>query len=169
MNTSNSLLKSKKGFIGDSLTWGLALVVLIFLVLVFGKMMQENNNSIQDSNMPQAGKDMFNKTNSHWSSGWDNAIALFIGLMFIVTFIVAWRVGTDSAFFWITLIILISCLGALVGLNNALVKFYGDDAFLEIKADMPFTSFIVDHFMLVMIGGAVMLMIVLFAKIRSEQ
>jgi len=160
---------NKKGFVGDSITWGVGLVILIFLVVVFGKMLQENNDSIQESDMPEAGKAMFSKTNSKWATGWDNAIALFIGLMFIVTFIVAWRIGTDSAFFWITLIVLISCLGALVGLNNALVNFYNNDTFLLIKAQMPFTSFIVDHFMLIMIGGASMLMIVLFAKMRSEQ
>lgn len=160
---------NKRGFVGDSITWGLGLTILIFLVLVFGKMLAENNTSIQASDMPEAGKAMFEKTNSKWASGWDNAIALFVGLMFIITFILAWQIGTNPAFFWISLIVLVSCLGLVVGLNNALVSFYDADAFMLIKAEMPFTSFLVDNFMVVMIGGAAILLIVLFAKLRSEQ
>lgn len=160
---------NKKGYVGDVITWAVALAVLIFMVMIVGRVISVNNDNVQESNtIPEPAKEIFDHTDRHWASGWDNAIALFVGLLFIITFTLAWNIGTNPALFWISLIVLVVCLSSLVALNNALYTFFNADEFLVMKANMPFTAFLVDHFMIVMVGGGCILLLVLFAKMRTE-
>jgi hypothetical protein len=77
-------------------------------------------------------------------------------------------IGTDGMFFWITLIILFGFLMLLAVLNNAASNFFDNQAFMLVRAAMPGTSFLIDNLFSLCIGGAGLLLIVLFAKNRSD-
>jgi len=163
MNFKNN----KKGFVGDLLTWGVLLVVMIMVVYVLYNLLAGASASIDGVESPVAKQSLSTSTDG-WAAGWDFSIVAGLGFMFLVSLTSAFLVGTDSAFFWVTLILLIIVLMAVVVLNNVADGFFGADAFMVVRSQMPGTSFIIDNLFFLVLSGAGLLLLVLFAKNRTE-
>lgn len=159
---------NKKGFIGDTLTWALILFGLILVVFFSFNMVRDMDESFTNSGLSERAIEESNRTMTGWPKWWDNAIALFLGLMYIVTLALAWQIGTNPSFFWISLILFIFIISFVLLMHNMLEGIVGQETFVEAKANMPFTSFFVDNFFSIILAGGILLIIVLFAKVRSE-
>jgi hypothetical protein len=157
---------NKRGYVGDALMWGILLVTMIVVVMLLYNLLAGMSASI-DSTQPVAKQSLTDSTDS-WAPAWDFSIVAGLGVMLLVSLTSAWAVGTDSSFFWISLIILILFLLALVVLNNTATLFFNDISFMTVKSQMPGTTFIIDNLFSLCLAGAGLLLLVLFAKNRSE-
>jgi len=159
--------KNKKGFVGDLLTWGILLVVMIFVVYLLYNLLAGASSSVSAVENPVAQSSLSTSTDG-WAAAWDFSIVAGLGFMFLVSLSSAFLVGTDSAFFWVTLILLIMVLMAVVVLNNVATGFFGADEFMVVRSQMPGTNFIIDNLFFLVLSGAGLLLLVLFAKNRTE-
>jgi hypothetical protein len=159
-------MNNKKGYVGDVLMWGILLVTLIFVVLLLYNLLSAASTSVNATESPVIAAALTNDT-AGWAAGWDFAIVAGLGFMFLVSLTSAWMIGTDGMFFWVTLIILILFVLLLVVLNNAATLFFDDIAFLAVREEMPGTSFIIENMFFLALGGAGLLLLVLFAKNRA--
>lgn len=157
-----------KGFVGDVLLWGVMLVTIIAIAFLLYLLLSGAGNSISATDQPVMNAGVTTATNS-WAKGWDFAIVAGFGAMLLVSLSSAWMVGTNSMFFWITLIILIIMITALAALNNIAYSLFSSDTFMVVRSQMPGTNFIIEHLFALCVGGAGMLLLVLFAKNRGEQ
>lgn len=162
-----SLAKSRKGYIGDVLTWSVILCVLVVIVFFIYLFLSEASDNNTDSNT-QAFNDSLSGSTAKWARGWDVAIVAGLGFMLLATLTTAWMIGTNPAFFWISLIVLILFLLAIVVFHNLANAFIDDSSFVLVAENMKGTFFILRNLLWITIGGAGLLLIVLFAKNRSE-
>lgn len=162
-----NLRTSKKGFVGDLLTWGIILVVMIFVIYVLYNLLAGAASSVSSVESPVAQQSLATSTDG-WAAGWDFSIVAGLGFMFLISLTSAFVVGTDSAFFWVSLIVLIVMLLFVVVMNNAAEAFFGADAFMVARSEMPGTSFIIENLFFLVLAGAGLLLLVLFAKNRTE-
>ena len=158
---------NKKGFIGDILMWGILLVSLILTVMVLYNLLDSSGDSVS-TDFPVL-KSSLQTDTVGWAAAWDFAVVAGLGFMLLASLTSAWLIGTDSAFFWITLIVLIGVLLLVVVLNNAAVLFFDAQAFMVVRNEMPGTSFIIDNLFWLCVGGSGLLLIVLFAKNRTGE
>jgi hypothetical protein len=159
---------NKKGYVGDVLMWGILLVSMIFVVMLLWNLLSEASTSVDTNTAPVVAASLAQGTDG-WAAGWDFAIVAGLGFMFLVSLTSAWVIGTDSKMFWISLIILIMFVLLLAVLNNTANAFFNDAAFMVVRSEMPGTSFIIDNLFWLCIGGAGLLLLVLFAKNKSEE
>lgn len=163
-----AMMRSRKGFIGDTLTWALILFALVLVVFFSVNMVSDMDEAFQSSGLTDRAIEESARAADGWPKWWDTAIAIFVGLMYIVTLALAWQIGTNPAFFWISLILFIFIMMFIVMMHNMLGGIVNEETFVETKAAMPFTGFLVDNFFMVLLAGGILLLIVLFAKVRSE-
>lgn len=157
---------NKKGYVGDVLMWGIMLVSMILVVMLSWNILDSASETV--SSEQSVAKSSLQTDTTGWAKAWDFAIVAGFGFMLLVSLTSAWMIGTDGMFFWITLIILICFVLVLVVLNNVAVAFFNDAAFMAVREQMPGTSFIIDNLFMLCIGGAGLLLLVLFAKNRQE-
>jgi hypothetical protein len=157
---------NNKGYVGDALMWGIMLVVIIIVAFLMWNLLNSASSSLDDSN--SVAKNSLSGSTKSWASAWDFAIVAGLGFMLLVSLTTAWMIGTDSSFFWVTLIILILFLLAVVVLHNTANAFFSNEAFMLVREEMPGTNFIINNLFWVSLGGAGLLLLVLFAKNRSE-
>lgn len=160
------ILNNKRGYVGDVLMWGILLVSLIFIVMLLYNVLGSAADSVPAE--LNVAKSSLQTDTAGWAVAWDFAVVAGLGFMLLASLTSAWLIGTDSSFFWITLIVLIGMLLLLIVLNNVAVAFFDAEAFMVVREEMPGTSFIIDNLFWLCIGGAGLLMIVLFAKNRQE-
>jgi len=160
-------MNGKRGYVGDVLMWGILLVSMIFVVMLLWNLLSEASSSVDTNTAPVVAASLSTGTDG-WAAGWDFAIVAGLGFMFLVSLTSAWAIGTDSKLFWISLIILIMFVLLLAVLNNVANAFFNDSAFMLVREEMTGTSFIIDNLFWLCIGGAGLLLLVLFAKNKSE-
>lgn len=158
---------NKKGYVGDVLMWGVLLISMILVVFLMYNLLSGAASSVDSSTAPVISSSLSTNTDG-WAAGWDFAIVAGLGFMFLVSLTSAWMIGTDSMFFWVTLIILIMFILLLLVLNNVGAALFDDIAFMTVREEMPGTSFIIDNLFYLGVGGAGLLLLVLFAKNKSE-
>lgn len=158
---------NKRGFVGDLLTWGFTLITMIFVVYLLYNLLAGAASSVSSVEAPVAQSSLSTSTDG-WAAGWDFSIVAGLGFMFLVSLTSAFLVGTDSAFFWVTLIFLIVVLMFIVVLNNVAAGFFGADEFMVVRSQMPGSSFIIDNLFYMILAGSGLLLLVLFAKNRTE-
>lgn len=156
---------NKKGYVGDVLMWGILLVSMILVVTLLYNLISAAADSVP-TDQPIV-KSSLSQDTIGWAKAWDFAIVAGIGFMFLASLTSAWLVGTDNTFFWITLILLIMFLLALVVLNNIAYAFFANEAFLVVREEMPGTNFIINNLFEICIGGAGLLLLVFFSKGRQ--
>ncbi len=157
----------KKGFIGDVLTWAVILLVLVVITFLFYNLLSSATDSTDNNAEIVTVHNSLSNSTAGWAAGWDIAIVAALGFMLVASLVTAWLIGTDSIFFWITLIVLIFILIGMVAVHNIANAFIDDQQFAVVASNMPGTVFIVNNLFYISIGGAAILMIVLFAKNRS--
>lgn len=157
---------NNRGYVGDVLMWGIMLVTMIIVVMLGWMLLNSASENVSDEQ--SVAKASLQTDTVGWAAAWDFAIVAGLGFMLLVSLTSAWMIGTDGMFFWITLILLIGFLLLLIVLNNLAVAFFSDAAFMAVREEMPGTSFIIDNLFMLCIGGAGLLLLVLFAKNRQE-
>jgi len=158
---------NKKGYVGDILMWGIMLVTMIVIVMLMWMLLSSASTSVDAETNPVVAESLALDTIG-WAKSWDFAIVAGLGFMLLVSLTSAWMIGTDGMFFWITLIILIGFVLLVAVLNNVATAFFNDQAFMLVREQMPGTSFIINNLFSLVIGGAGLLLLVLFAKNRQE-
>jgi magnesium-transporting ATPase (P-type) len=159
---------NKKAYIGDVLIWGVILLVLVVIAFLFYNLLSSAADSTAgDTQNAQVHTSLTNSTLG-WASGWDTAIVAALGFMFLASLVTAWIVGTDSLFFWITLIVTILCLIAMIAVNNIANTFIDDQQFAVVASNMPGTVFIIHNLFMIVLGGTLLLLVVLFAKPKDS-
>jgi len=156
-------MKNKKGFVGDILTWVILLGVLV-LIVFFGYLFisagAESTEGIVKSSLQTS--------TLGWARGWDIAIMTGFGLALVATLTSAWFIGTNPIFFWISFITFVFFLLGTVVVGNLLQSVVNKDTFLVLASQMPGTIYLVNNVFAVVLGGGILLVIVLFAKFRSD-
>lgn len=147
--------------------WGFMLIVIIFIVYMFYNLLAGASSSVSSTELPVAQQSLSTSTDG-WAAGWDFSIVAGLGFMFLVSLTSAFVVGTDSTFFWVTIIFLIVVLMFIVVMNNAAAGFFGADEFMIVRSQMPGTSFIIDNLYFIILAGGGLMLLVLFAKNRTE-
>jgi hypothetical protein len=140
---------------------------MIIVVMLLWNLLSSASTSVDSATNPVVASSLALDTVG-WAKAWDFAIVAGFGFMLLVSLTSAWMIGTDGKFFWITLIILIGFLMLLAVFNNVATAFFNDQSFMLVRAAMPGTSFIIDNLFTLCLGGAGLLLLVLFAKNRSE-
>lgn len=159
-------IMNKKGYVGDVLMWGILLVSLILIVMLMYNLLASAGDSVPAEFAVT--KASIQTDTVGWAVAWDFAVVAGLGFMLLASLTSAWLIGTDSSFFWITLIVLIGMLLLVVVLNNAAVAFFNAEAFMAVREEMPGTSFIINNLFWLCVGGSGLLLLVLFAKNRQE-
>lgn len=145
-------------------------IVVIFFIamlgLIFVKMYGGINTGMQSqaavigSTAATASDD----ANTGLTNGFDTALILAIGLMYIGLFISSRYIGTHPMWLFINVFFLVIALGLAAVLGNAYDLGSNNPQFVTERAAMPGATFIADNLLLFGIGALAMICIGLFAK-----
>lgn len=158
---------NRKGFVGDVMTWVLIILVLVPLIF-FGYNFLDAAAEASGGEGSEVVQQSLQGSTSSWARGWDIAIMAGLGFLIIGTMITSWMIGTNPMWFWITLIILVFFLLAIVALHNLGNALLDDEQMMLVVEQMPGTAFIVRNILYISVAGAAMVMFSLFAKSRVD-
>jgi hypothetical protein len=100
-----------------------------------------------------------------WGSSFDEGIALALGLCYIITLTTAYNIQTNPGYFWISLFFMFLILGIIAIFGQIFDLGTNNYQFITERASMPATTFIVTNGFAIGVAGALLLLMVLFAKV----
>jgi len=103
------------------------------------------------------------------NSSWDGIFAFLMVIAFLSPIVAAFLIGQSPAFIWATLLLSIFVILLGVIMNNVYDGIINADDFSDVKDLLPITTYIFDHFGLVLTGFICMLMLALFFGARSGE
>lgn len=156
---------NRKGFVGDVLTWAVVILVLVVMVFFGYNFLNAASDSTQGLPVMQAG---FQSSTNNWARGWDIAVIAGLGFLILGTLTSVWLIGTNPAFFWITFILLIFFLLMVTVFHNIANEIIYEEGMMTAAEAMPGITFIATNILYISMAVAGLLIIVLFAKARTD-
>lgn len=161
--------RNKKGQV-DVLATALILFAIAFVCIVVYKVMSGVNTSYQtidNITAPQPGKTGMQAVVTNLGSGFDQGIVVALGFIFVLTLVFAFQINTNPGYFWIFLFILILVLGTTAILAQTFEQATNTGQFTAERAALPMIAWVGSNIFSIAAAMAVLLMVVIFAKINS--
>jgi hypothetical protein len=165
------LALKKKGQV-DILTTAIVLFVIAILCLIGFKVintMAVNYNAMDNVSAPQSTKGAITNYASSIGSGFDQGIVIALGFIFVLTLVFASQINTNPGFFWIFLFILIIVLAVTSILSQVFEQGTNTVGFAAERAAMPMVTWVGTNVFMIAAAMAVLLMVVIFAKINPQE
>lgn len=139
----------------------IALIAFI-VVKVFGGVNDgfSSNSNLISIQAEEAASDSYNG----FSSGFDSAYVVALGIMYIGLFITSRKIGTEPFWFVLNLFLIIAALLLAVVLGEGLEQGFNTTDFVNERADMPSIVYVNDNWLGFAIGAAAITLMGLFAK-----
>lgn len=156
----------KKGqAVADLTVFLVILFVIAILAYVTVKVFGGVNDGLQNSDgvdalAATASDDSYNG----FAQGFDSAMVVALGIMYIGLFITSRNIGTEPLWFALNIFLLLTALTLALVLGNALDAGTNTTDFLTERAAMPGMVYVGNHFLEFAIGAAAVMLIGLFAK-----
>lgn len=160
---------SRKGQV-DILTTGLVLFVIALVCLLGFKVVNTISTSysaMDNTTAPASTKSTITNYSSSLGSGFDQGIVIAMGFIFVLTLIFASQINTNPGFFWIFLFILILVLATTAILAQVFEQGTNTADFATERAAMPMVTWVGTNIFGISAAMAVLLLVVIFAKINS--
>lgn len=150
----------------DLVVFLVVLFVIAFLGIIVAKVWGGINTGLQakSSDIGAAAATASSDANTGFQRGFDMAMAIGIGLMYIGLFITSRYIGTDPMWFFINIIFLVLALSFAAILGNVYDTATNNATFVTERAAMPAMVFIASHMLEFAIGAFAMILLGLFAK-----
>ena len=155
----------RKGSIGDSIFFVLAIFFFAVLV-IFGKLVMENvNNELQDvDEIPDDAKTRLDSLDSNYATIFDYAFLIVVVLLYIATIVAGLMVDTHPAIFFAAAFLLIFVLVASAILANTFVEIE-ESAEISVYADQfTIVPFFMHHFVEILVVMLFSIAIVTYAR-----
>ena len=161
--------RNKKGNAPFDVATILIIIVALGITSIFGyKIFDElnsdfqNSTDITDSTAIATSQDMFDK----YPSLLDNIFAFAFVLLMIFTIISVFMIDSHPIFFIITVIMLISVFLVAILLGNTFDDLMGETVISSYANSFPYTSWIMQHILTVMVAVGFVISIALFVKFK---
>lgn len=148
----------------------LILIGIVFLILLSFSLLlplQEITDSI--NNDPSSGaeaKTIITEANENFPPFFDNLVTVALALLWIGALVAAYFIDSHPIFFGIAVLLFIGVLFATIAFING-VDDTIDSSFANDKVTLPKSTFIIEHFLEILVVMGFTIMIVLYAKTGS--
>lgn len=162
---------NKKAFIvQDLLFMGLLIVIFIIAVIVGGSLLKPINRNYQTLNPTNngSGQQMLDHYTDRYSKIWDDAVLVLFIFLVISFFFTMFLIQSHPVLFFILIVIFAIGLVVLAMFGNIFDRFIHTPAMAEEAPNYPITSFIMDHWVSMMLMIGIVGIIIFFAKINSN-
>lgn len=149
------------------------LIVIIFIaifaiVTVFGLSVYDDiNDMMQLENISQVAKDSSQNVRVQYPSFFDNAFMLAVILFWVMLLVSSFLIDANPVFFIITIILLMFTFMIGMTISNTYQDIMSDTNFVSFSQEFPKMSWVMDNFLLVIIGMGLSSAMVLYAKART--
>lgn len=144
--------------------FGMLFIIGIFIV-VMNIAWSETNDAFQDSTVINAeAKAMFNEQSTRFPQYMDSGFVLIVVGVFIAVLALSYYVRTEPVLFWVFWIV-VMVLSAVAGyLSNAWADITSEGVMNASAAQMPMLSYVLSHYLEVVIILGMLMLLVFFAK-----
>ncbi len=159
----------KKGnMIVESIMIVVVLFVLGLITLVGYMMLTDWNTDLQaDPDISDFAKNITEKNVEQYGSTWDSVMVFLVVMLWIVVVVSAYLIDSNPVFFIISIIALAVVLVFAAQFSNAYADFASDADLVTAAAEFPYTKWIFDHLVTIVMAIAFSVGIALYAKIRG--
>lgn len=165
-----SISKNKRG---NAITDTITLVVVLFIValvwfIAYYSLSEVNTRFQADPNMGNYSRARIGDLTNRMDTTFDSAFIMIFFLIWFMVIIASFTVRTHPVFFGISILlfIFITIIGAIF--SNTYQDLKDDPRFATYANDFPFTDFIFNHYVSIMVLTGASVLLVLYGKIRSD-
>lgn len=157
---------------GNMVFEGIMIIVVLFMlgitVLVGYMALSDWNVDLQaDPDIPDIAKNLTAENVEQYHSVWDGVMVFLIAMLWIVVIVSAYLIDSNPVFFVVSIVVLAVVLILAAQLSNAYAEFAEDDDLQDAAAGFPFTKWIFDHLVQLVMAIAFSVGVALYAKIRG--
>lgn len=161
MRTSNS----SRGQLGFETAWVfIALIVLVMGVVFVYPAFKELNTDIQQSSMSAESKEASELTAGGFAQTWDNVLFFFLMLMWGFLIISSFFASTHPAFAFITIILSVFGIVAVMILAQAYLDGVEDQSLDSASDSFPKMHWVMEHITIIMVLFSLTVMLTLYAR-----
>lgn len=144
-------MRYKKGFLDyRSMIIVIALFVVALVFIISFKFFGDINTDLQlDDSLSNDSKAESQDLYDRYPSTFDGAFAMFLGLIWIVTMIMAYNSTSHPVLFAVGIILIIATLFVASIFSNTYAEFMATDDFTGLETDFPILHFVVTNLLLV--------------------
>ena len=157
---------SKRGNLGlDSILIVVWLFVLAVVMVFCYNIYTEFNTDIQaDDDISAQAKTTSSSLQANYAPVFDQMFALFIAVLWIALIVTTYLIDTNPTFFIIVFIMIVIIFIVGMELSNEYEELSEDDDLSNAASDFPFTNWIMDHILQILIAMVISAAITLYAK-----
>jgi hypothetical protein len=149
-------------------------MLVIIVLIAFGicaiigyKIFGELNTDIQgDSDLSNQTKQVVSTAHTVYPSVMDNGFMIIMGLLWLFVIIASVMIDSHPMFLVISILLFVFVLGIAMLLSNSFQEFAADSEFVGFDSTFPFTYWVLEHLLTVIIIMGASVMIAMFAKAR---
>ena len=160
---------SKKGnAVLDLLLLSIFLVTLGIVIMTFNPFLNEFNDEFQLEEHANESKAILQEQTDAYSNNWDGMFLMIFILLWIMLLFGAWQLDSHPVFFIITIILMTFAFMVAMTLGNVYEDYMSTDYVVNYAHDFPMMNYLMTHYLQVAIVIGFSVIIVMFAKTRSE-
>jgi hypothetical protein len=160
---------SKKGnAVLDLILLSIFLVTLGIVIMTFNPFLNQFNDEFQLEEHANESKAILQEQTEAYSNNWDGMFLMIFILLWIVLLFGAWQLDSHPVFFIITIILMTFAFMVAMTLGNVYEDYMSTDYVMAYAHDFPMMNYLMTHYLQVAIVIGFSVIIVMFAKTRSE-
>ena len=152
----------------DNLSVWIWIIVITALMVVCMFTLTAINTGFQSSGMPSVATTQLNTFTVKYNSLADGSIILWLVILWLGTIITSFFLDNYPVFFVIFTILSVLSFFILAPLANVIVLFMEDASFASVLADLPLTSFVLNHLLVFNALFILTTAVALYAKFKAR-
>lgn len=162
------LSRNRKGQV-DVLTVAIIIFVIGILAMLSFKFLGGINTAYQaDVGLSNSTKNVVGTYTANYATAMDQGILIAVGICFMLTLILAYRIDTNPGYFFITLFILLILLGITAIFGQVFDQGTNTNDFATERAAMPGLVFVASNIFGISLAMFVLISIVIYAKVTGN-
>jgi len=164
------ILKSKRGFLLDLISFGIILFAMAIVVVSIFHSLDTFNTQWQASpNIPQVSKDIVGVQADRFVGVWDGWFVIAVLGYAIALIILAFSIKSHPVFAMLGLIIMVIFGIIAVKLSNAFDSFGSSSGIASSADKFVFTTFVINNLPFIVILFGILFIVILYAKTKNTQ
>jgi hypothetical protein len=150
---------------------GLLIVIVLIAFGLFSvigyRIFNDINDDIQaDASLSNQTKAVVENAHDAYPNTMDSGFLIILGLFWIMTIVASVLIDTHPMFLVISIILFLFLLGIAMMLSNSFQEVVGDAEFSGFESAFPYTYYVIEHLLQVILVYGASIMIAMFAKTR---